>query len=225
MGGRGSEDANEGQVMTQASNPTYDAAQAAYLAAVDTFAALVDGIEPTAWDRPGLGVWDVRSLVGHASRAMITVLTYLDQPAESEDIDSPQRYYALAARQSTDSDAVAERGRRAGVELGRQPAAAVRDLARRVTSRVEHADPDSLITTIGGGMRVVAYLPTRTFELVVHSIDIAAATGLEITFSPALVGHTTELATRIAVELEQGIPVLAALTGRRPLRSDFSVVA
>lgn len=197
--------------MTQASNPTYDAAQAAYLAAVDTFAALVDGIEPTAWDRPGLGVWDVRSLVGHASRAMITVLTYLDQPAESEDIDSPQRYYALAARQSTD--------------LGRQPAAAVRDLARRVTSRVEHADPDSLITTIGGGMHVVAYLPTRTFELVVHSIDIAAATGLEITLSPALVRHTTELATRIAVELEQGIPVLAALTGRRPLRSDFSVVA
>jgi len=33
------------------------------------------------WDRPGLGEWDVRSLVGHTSRALLTVETYLARPA------------------------------------------------------------------------------------------------------------------------------------------------
>ena len=27
------------------------------------------------WDRPGLGEWDVRALVGHTSRALLTVET------------------------------------------------------------------------------------------------------------------------------------------------------
>ncbi len=38
----------------------------------------------------------------------------VDQAADTEAIDSPQRYYALTARQFTDADAIAERGRRAG---------------------------------------------------------------------------------------------------------------
>jgi hypothetical protein len=33
------------------------------------------------WDRPGLGVWDLRALVGHTARALVTVTTYLDRPA------------------------------------------------------------------------------------------------------------------------------------------------
>ena len=36
-------------------------------------AALADG----RWTEPGLGEWDVRSLVGHTSRALLTVETYL----------------------------------------------------------------------------------------------------------------------------------------------------
>jgi hypothetical protein len=40
------------------------------------------------WDRPGLGVWDVRSLVGHTSRALVTVETYLARPAAAVDIPS-----------------------------------------------------------------------------------------------------------------------------------------
>ena len=36
-----------------------------------------------------------------------------------------------------------------------------------------------MVTTAGGGMRVSDYLPTRTFELTVHCLDIARATGLD----------------------------------------------
>jgi len=81
-----------------------------YFEAATRFADLVGNIDPSAWSGPGLGVWDLRALVGHTSRALITVLTYLDQPADAEAIDSPERYYALAARQSTDAGAIAERG-------------------------------------------------------------------------------------------------------------------
>ncbi|WP_457206920.1 hypothetical protein, partial [Nocardioides sp. P5_C9_2] len=32
------------------------------------------------WDHDGLGEWDVRALVGHTSRAFLTVETYLARP-------------------------------------------------------------------------------------------------------------------------------------------------
>jgi hypothetical protein len=40
------------------------------------------------WDRPGLGEWDVRALVGHTSRSLITVELYLGRPADAVDIAS-----------------------------------------------------------------------------------------------------------------------------------------
>ena len=56
------------------------------------------------------------------------------------------------------------------------------------------------------------YLPTRTFELVVHSLDISAATAIDVAFSSRVLAHTTELAARVAVAHE-GRTVLYALTG------------
>ena len=47
-------------------------------------AALADG----RWTEPGLGEWDVRSLVGHTSRALLTVETYLATPAEVVEVGS-----------------------------------------------------------------------------------------------------------------------------------------
>jgi len=73
-------------------------------------------------------------------------------------------------------------------------------------------------------MRVGDYLPTRTFELVVHGADIAAATGLPVTFPRAVLAEAAALAARTAVELGRGAAVLAALTGRAALPPGFSVV-
>lgn len=195
-----------------------------YAQAATAFVDIVAKINPSAWDGPGLGVWDLRSLVGHTSRALITVLTYFDKPADVEVIDSPEQYYALAAGQATGAEAVAERGRRAGDDLGPQPADAVRELADRARAKAYRTDTDALITVLGGGMRVRNYLPTRTFELVVHSLDICAATGIDATFSPTLLAHVTALAARIAVALGEGQTVLTALTGRMPLPESFSIV-
>lgn len=195
-----------------------------YLDAAQTFADLVTRIPDAHWDRPGLGVWDLRALVGHTSRSLVTVLTYLDQPADHEDITTPERYYAHLAEQQLDPAAVAERGRQAGAALGTGPAQAVRQLRDTVEARLADADLDAIITTIAGGMRTSAYLPTRTFELVVHSIDIAAATALPLGFSNDVLAQATDLAGRIAVALGHGPTLLRALTGRTTLPGGFSVV-
>lgn len=196
-----------------------------YKDAAATFAQLISRVEPIAdWRAPGLGEWDLRALVGHTSRALITVLEYLDRPAETETIASPEQYYAQAAQQSTDATAVAERGRQAGEELGPYPQRAVANLVERVQAQVDDADPEAVITVLGGGMRVRNYLPTRTFELVVHCFDISAASGVDVAFSPSVLADAVGLAARIAVSTGEGRTVLTALTGRGPLPAGFSIV-
>jgi len=193
--------------------------------AAQGFAELVDRLPDGSWSRPGLGVWDLRSLVGHASRSLITVDTYLDRPAENEDLRSATDYLrSIEGMLSADSAAVDERGRAAGAALGADPAASIRKLVDRVLARVEAAE-DPLIETIAGGMRLSSYLPTRTFELVVHSLDIARAVDLAAPSwpEPVLV-EVAELAARTAVAQGSGADLILALTGRAPLPVGFSVV-
>ncbi|HUR76035.1 MAG TPA: maleylpyruvate isomerase N-terminal domain-containing protein [Sporichthya sp.] len=196
----------------------------AYLSAADAFADLVGRIDPATLAAPGLGQWDLRALIGHTSRALITVLTYLDQPAAAEDVVSPEAYYVLAAQASVDAAAITERGRQAGAQLGDDPPAAVRDLVDRVRNKVAAVDPEAVITTILGGMRVRAYLPTRTFELVVHCLDIASATGLGLDLPPEALLDAAQLAARICVGTGQAPTLLVALTGRSALPAGFSIV-
>lgn len=195
-----------------------------YLDATRMFADLVRRIDPAAWDGPGLGEWDLRALVGHTSRSLTTVLTYLDQPAATEAIATAHDYYAMIARLDIDPSDIIERGRQAGEQLGDDPVAAVDSLVARATARLDGVDPDMLITTIGGGMRVAAYLPTRTFELAVHSLDITAATGLDLEMPDTVLRSSSRLAVDTAVALGTGKTVLTALTGRRDLPPGFSVV-
>ena len=199
----------------------------AYADAAATAADLVARIDDDLWSAPGLGEWDLRALVGHTSRAMVTVLSYLDRPAGTEDIASPEAYYALLSARTgegTDASAVAQRGRQAGEALGADPAVSFRDLADRAVARVAGADPDALIETIAGGIRVSSYVPTRTVELVVHGLDIAAAAGLPAAFSRHALAEAAGVLARTGVERGQGPELLAALTGRTALPSGFSTV-
>jgi uncharacterized protein (TIGR03083 family) len=188
-----------------------------------TFADLVRRIPPDCWDGPGLGEWDLRSLVGHTSRSLITVETYLGQPADTEEVPTPAAYYVAVA--GIDPDSVVGRGVAAGRALGDNPAEFVKALATRVPALVETAG-NPLITTAAGGMRLETYLPTRSFELVVHSLDIAAAVpdieGPE--FSDQLLSQVARVAATAAVLLGRGVEIMLALTGRATLSPGFSVV-
>ncbi|WP_243757920.1 maleylpyruvate isomerase N-terminal domain-containing protein [Allobranchiibius sp. GilTou38] len=95
---------------------------------------------------------------------------------------------------------------RAGRALGDDPAAGFGALVDQVGAELASADPAAVITTIAGGMTVDTYLPTRTFELVVHGLDICAAADLPTTFTPASLNETCALAGRIAARAGRGPP-------------------
>jgi uncharacterized protein (TIGR03083 family) len=199
---------------------------AAFASAARGFAGLVREIPAEAWDGPGLGEWDLRALVGHTSRSLITVSTYLQQPAETEDITTPQQYYAMVNPSALGLDPadVVERGRQAGRDLGDDPASAVDELVSRVLDELAVAG-DPLVAVLGGaGIRLHTYLPTRTFELAVHSLDIAGALGIPLVLPSDALAEALVLASGIAVAAGQGETVLLALTGRTALPPSFSVV-
>ncbi|GAC1407640.1 MAG: maleylpyruvate isomerase N-terminal domain-containing protein [Mycobacterium sp.] len=199
---------------------------ATFASAAHSFAALAHDIPADRWDGPGLGDWDLRSLVGHASRSLITVSTYLKQPAEREDISSPQEYYATMnpAALGLAPAGIVERGRQAGRDLGDDPAATVDGLVSRVLGELSGAG-DPLITVIGGaGIRLRMYLPTRTFELAVHALDTARAVGISFALPTDVLNEATGLASRIGVAEGYGETVLLALTGRAELPPAFSIV-
>ena len=197
-----------------------------FASAARSFAGLVREIPADAWDGPGLGEWDLRSLVGHTSRSLITVSTYLQTTAEREDITTPQEYYTRVTPSALGIDPadVAERGRQAGRDLGDDPPAAIDALVTRVLDELASVD-DPLIEVIGGlGLRLHTYLPTRTFELAVHGLDIARAVGISFTLEDDVLDEALVLASRVAALGGQGETVLLALTGRSELPRSFSIV-
>ena len=199
---------------------------ATFTSAAQSFAALVREIPARAWGEPGLGEWDVRALVGHTSRSLTTVRSYLRTTADREDIATPQEYYVRVTPSALGIDPadVAERGRQAGRDLGDDPAAAVEELVSGVTSDLATVD-NPLIEVIGGlGIRLHTYLPTRVFELAVHGMDIARALDMPFRLPEAVLAEALEVATRTAIATGHGESVLMALTGRSTLPPSFSVV-
>jgi len=195
-----------------------------YLAAARTYVDQVAAIPGDAWSGPGLGDWDLRALVGHASRSLVTVLTYLDQPAEEPTVDSAADYYRVIGDGSFDPDDVTARGVAAGEAMGDDPGGYVGTLLDEVAQKLERFSDDYVLTTIAGPMRLASYLPTRTFELVVHGLDIARATGQPVSHPPETVAEAVALAGVVAVRAGKGPDLLLALTGRAPLPEGFSIV-
>jgi hypothetical protein len=75
-----------------------------------------------------------------------------------------------------------------------------------------------------GVMRLIDYLPTLIFELVVHSADLAPATGRHYRPDAQASLIAWSLGTAVAALSPEPMPALLALTGRGPLPPGFSVV-
>jgi uncharacterized protein (TIGR03083 family) len=193
-----------------------------YLSTARAFADQVHALPVGAYDGPGLGDWDLRALVGHASRSLVTVLTYLDEPADEATIGSAADYYLAIA--GIDAGDVTARGVTAGQAMGADPTGFVDGLLAEVTSKLAAYDDDFVLTTIAGGMHLQAYFPTRTFELVVHGLDITRATGVAVDLPDHAVAEAVALAGSVAARTGRGPDLLMALTGRQPLPDGFSVV-
>jgi uncharacterized protein (TIGR03083 family) len=201
-----------------------------YRAAAVSFAGLIARVPADRWDSPGLGEWTLRDLTGHAvSSALRQVPAVLAAPGTGPAVDSPEGYWTFArsvpaemyeaAVHASSADA-----RTTGRELGDDPAAMVRELVGKATAALAYAGDDDVVAAPVGGMRVRDWVPTRTFELVVHGMDIAAAAGVPDDMPGTAVAEATSLAARVAAALGEGPLILRALTGRTALPAGFSVL-
>jgi hypothetical protein len=191
---------------------------------VDTVAR----IEADRWDGPGLEAWTMRGLVGHASRALLTVDTYLAKPAATVEIERPVDYFIRAlwapGAPFSDEGQLFERGAESGRALGDDPQAAVRALAARVLALTAATPDDAILGTPVGGIRLVDYLPSRVFELTVHTLDIARVLGLEVTPPSSAYGVSIALLGDLALYHRRAPELLLAATGRAPLPGGFSLI-
>ncbi len=175
------------------------------------------------WTSPGLGEWDVRALVGHTSRALLTVEAGLANPPQDLAVLTPAGYFQ-GARTMTSGPAVAQRGRDAGQDLGADPVAAVGGIVARVLPLLDGLDGTEPVRTAVGGMRIADYLPTRVFELTVHTADLTAALGgaEEPPSRPAAL--SLALIAELAIADGNAATLLLATTGRIALPTGFSVL-
>jgi uncharacterized protein (TIGR03083 family) len=196
-----------------------------FRAAADLFVEVVEKVPSDAWNRPGLGTWDVRGLVGHTARALLTVVDYLGlaEPG-SVSIDTAADYYGQLYLTYTNPEAIHRRGVEVGATLGDDPIVRIRAIRERALDLVDAQEPGRVVSIGGLGILLEEYLHTRVFELVVHSMDIGRAIDAPVAVPFDLVEGTATLAAGIAARTGKGETLLLALTGRAPLPPDFSVV-
>ncbi|HEX4444983.1 MAG TPA: maleylpyruvate isomerase family mycothiol-dependent enzyme [Galbitalea sp.] len=193
--------------------------------AAHSFLDLVAEVPPAKWNEPALGVWDVRSLVGHTARAITTVETYLSAgPAAEVTTKDAEGYYSEVFNAYTDNDAIAARGVEAGEALTENSGAEFEAALNRALTLIQSSGPDRIVAIGPIGIPLHEYLRTRVFELVVHSMDIAKAVGVSHGIPSEVVANVADLAARVAVRKGNGEEILFALTGRRPLPPRFSIL-
>ena len=186
------------------------------------FVGTVAGVPPHALDDPGLGVWSVRELIGHTCRALLTVEHYSGGEAGVPGrLAAPADYFLEVLRDRTIHDAVAERAADAAAALGDDPPSAVAGIVEGVFRLVDALPDDHPVGTPVGEMRLTDYLPTRTFELVVHSLDIARAVGVNRRVPESALSVALGLAAQIAARSGQAEDLLMAMAGRAPLPSNL----
>ena len=94
-----------------------------------------------------------------------------------------------------------------------------------VKNKLEELSDDHIMGTLTGGMRLIDYLPTRTFELIIHTMDLIKALGVES--SPPRRGMETTLQMIGQLALNRGYAqdLILSSTGRDGLARGFTVLS
>ena len=195
-----------------------------YLEAGEFFARVVDKVDIDGWEAPALGEWCVRDLTGHTYRAFTTVLSYSAKPGDKVELERPVDYFLKAFETLADPKQVAERGRAAGLEIIDDPKMMVRGFAMYVKNKLGELSDDHIMATPVGGMRLIDYLPTRTFELIIHTMDLAIAVGVDEKPPENGLETTIQILGQLALHQGHAPGLILAATGRHNLPDGFSVL-
>ncbi len=177
------------------------------LAECTGIAVTLHGITGEEWHRPALGEWDVHVLAAHLHGTLARAIAYADEPPPAGPATTDRtRYYRYDVAEV--APGVAQRAsERAAVLPPEQIPAAFEVVTDELRQRLEGEDPDRLIATPFGTLRLADYLATRCVEAVVHHMDLRRALDLPLAADPA------------AAELVAGL-LDAMLDGPRPAGLD-----
>jgi uncharacterized protein (TIGR03083 family) len=195
-----------------------------YRQAADFFVDAVARIGPDQWALEALDLWNVRDLVGHTSRALLIVEQFSKSHPVSVEIRNAVDYYRRAFVGEGINERIAERGKRTGQELGDDPARAVTELRDRVIARVDSLPDNHPLGTLIGGISLIDYLPGRTTELVVHTLDLANALHMHVQPPRQALSDTLHLLADLAIESGCGTKFALIATGRGLVEGRFSVI-
>ena len=196
-----------------------------YLEAGEYFVGVIDKVDIDGWEAPALGEWCVRDLTGHTYRSFTTVLSYSAKPGDKVELERPVDYFLKAFEALADPKQVAERGRAAGLEIIDDPKMMVRGFAMYVKNKLEELSDDHIMATPVGGMRLIDYLPTRTFELIIHTMDLAKSLGLDAEPPERGMAATLEILGQLALYRGHAADLVMAATGRHSLPAGFTVLS
>ena len=196
-----------------------------YLEAGEYFASIVDQVNIDGWDGPALGEWCIRDLAGHTYRSFTTVLSYSLKPADKVDLQRPVDYFLEAQKTPSDPKHLAERGRAAGLEIIDDPRMMVRGFAMYVKNKLEELPDDFILASPFGGIRLIDYLPTRTFELIIHTMDLAKSVGVVSDPPEAGMEATIDIIGQMARSRGYAADLILSVTGRGQLPAGFSVLS
>ena len=196
-----------------------------YLEAGEYFATIIDQVNIDGWDGPALGEWCIRDLAGHTYRSFTTVLSYSLKPADKLDLERPVDYFLEAQKALTDPRHLAERGRAAGLEIIDDPRMMVRGFAMYVKNKLLELPDDFILKSPFGGIRLIDYLPTRTFELIIHTMDLAKAIGVASDPPESGMEATIEIMGQLALYRGHASDLILSATGRGQLPAGFSVLS
>jgi hypothetical protein len=135
---------------------------------------------------------------------------YLYQPIEAQ---GPE-YFA--------DDAIEARGREAALSLGADPLVEVSEASAVAIDIVRTNPPETTLGSPLGTVTLAQYVPSRTAELTIHTLDIVGAIGSSLEAPSAAVADSLAfVAGRARGATAQSL--LLALTGRCELPPGFSL--
>jgi uncharacterized protein (TIGR03083 family) len=174
---------------------TYDPAVtwAALTAQLGHVRAAVGELAPEEWGRPsGLPGWDVRLLVVHIVRQVAAVRVLLAEPAPGPGV-KVTGLDEWAVSTAGIADRLDEATREAAGRTA-DPVAALEAEAELLAARKEEAlRADRIVPHVFSAMRSLDFTVTRLVELVVHSDDLARATGREVVLDRKAVAAVVRL--------------------------------